>query len=283
MAKKKSNKKRTKKIKRTYNTSGLVRYRAITSAIRSSYKEQGKEYDRQSIREEYHNAKEKLKDVPLKQIQTAIDSILTPLVIPKKGVPERGELPQGLEGFAWFELDKVFDRGGSYFKPDDKIRIDMSAVNKPDIEFEFKDYEKVYHETYNSHWRTKDDGDIDKQDFGSSVPEIQFMEQEQDGTFVFSLNGQKRGDHPTLKPLEGEKAKSELKKPEPSTITPTGNRSEKELDLEIEKEKTKQKASEAQTETAKAQKAKSIENITNLYVNGKITDEQYNTILKALG
>lgn len=277
-------KKAPAKPPRQYNTTGLQRYRAITSAIRDAYKEQGKQYDTNTIRSEYHQKKEILKDVPIQRIPISVDAIYgtppeigknEPLKIPGQQITSRGTLPEGLDSFPWFDVSNNLVKFGNFFKPDDIIRIDMSATGKQDIVFPFSQAGGIYDQTRLTHFRTKDDGDIDRVE-GVSVPEIEFV-REEDGVFIFGLMGQTREELPDIKPPEPSPGM-------PPTTTPTtapagvpGKKTDKEIELETEKEKSIQ-----ETERTKGKKADAMSKAMDMYATGKLTDDQFNAIIKAL-
>ena len=283
-------KKAPAKPPRQYNTTGLQRYRAISSSIRDIYKEQGKAYDRATIREQYHQKKEILKDVPIQRIPISVDAIYgtppdigknEPLKIPGQQATSRGTLPKGLDSFPWFDVSNDLVKFGNFFKPDDIIRIDMSATGKQDIVFPFSQAAGIYDQTRLTHFRTKDDGDIDRVE-GVSVPEIEFV-REEDGVFIFGLMGQTREALPKIKPPE----RSPELPPEQAATAPSAGSPASALELEKEKtkqieeqEKTKRMAIGLELEKTRIE---AIAQLERLYDKDLISKKEFKARLKKIG
>lgn len=253
---KKRKKKAVKKPIRIYNTNGLARYRAITTAIREYYKEGKAPKDRREIREIYHKIKDKLKDVPIGQVRSSVDGILEARDIAK--------FPPELLAFTWYHFEDLLSKNTAYFNASDEIILDLSIIKKDTFEFDYKNLEGQYRKAYQ----------VIRPDIDRILryPEFQYVGMK-DKVYTWQLTGEEKAgtseageEAPEKGPTGGGKAVSE------------------EIELEKEKQKTiekKKELTQARTKLTQAKaelsKARSIEiaQLKDLYKEGLITKAQF--------
>lgn len=152
MAKKKPIRKVTATPKRKTPTSKSKktrkpnRYNKIRSASAAYCREKyGKPCTNDELNKIYRELKKGYKEVPYKEVIKNLDLLLAPK---SKGLPDY------LKGFMWFDTESlIFNASKNYFKPTDKLVLNMSEVNLKPVNTTIEDLPTDYREKVYSQLR----------------------------------------------------------------------------------------------------------------------------------